>query len=101
MNETDRICLADDCQLLLWDLAPHTQSATESRTTTARLNSPRPDVKKRTVTEPVFAYTAPSQISNLAWSPPIQGMTMNTGHQTSNGEWIAITCGKSVKALKV
>ncbi|KAH8828490.1 WD40 repeat-like protein [Flagelloscypha sp. PMI_526] len=92
---------SDDCQLLLWDLASHSQSTTSPRATSARLNSPRPDVKKRTVTDPVFAYTAPSQITNLAWSPPIQGMTMNTGHQTSNGEWIAITYGKSVKALKV
>ncbi|KAF7298167.1 WD repeat protein [Mycena chlorophos] len=91
----------DDCQLLLWDLANYTQSAASPRSAGSRLNSPRPDVKKRVVTEPVMAYTAPSQITNLAWSPPIQGMTMNGGHSTVTGEWIAIACGKSIRALKV
>ncbi|KAF7375975.1 WD repeat protein [Mycena sanguinolenta] len=91
----------DDCQLLLWDLANYTQSASSPRSAGSRLNSPRPDVKKRVVTEPVMAYTAPSQITNLAWSPPIQGLTMNTGHSTVTGEWVAIACGKSIRALKV
>jgi len=91
----------DDCQLLLWDLASYTQGAASPRSAGSRLNSPRPDVKKRVVTEPVMAYTAPSQITNLAWSPQIQGMTMNTGHSTVTGEWLAIASGKSIKALKV
>ncbi|KAJ7594749.1 WD40 repeat-like protein [Mycena floridula] len=92
---------ADDCQLLLWDLANYTQAGTSPRSAGARLNSPRPDTKKRIVTDPIMAYTAPSQITNLAWSPPIQSMPMNTGHSTASGEWIAIASGRSIKALKV
>ncbi|KAG5637222.1 hypothetical protein H0H81_005344 [Sphagnurus paluster] len=94
----------DDCQLLLWDLANfniNNQGAASPRSASSRLNSPRPDAKKRIVTEPVMAYTAPSQITNLAWSPQIQGMTMNTGHSTVTGEWLAIASGKTIKALKV
>jgi len=67
----------------------------------SRLNSPRPDAKKKIVTEPIMAYTASAQVTNLAWSPQIPGMTMNTGYSTAAGEWVAIACGKTVKALKV
>ena len=42
-----------------------------------------------------------SEIVNMAWSPQIAGMSMNTGHSTAPGEWIAIAMGKSIKALKV
>ena len=48
-----------------------------------------------------MAFTAPSQVTNLAWSPPIPGMAMNTNYSTSPGEWIAVACGKVIKALKV
>lgn len=75
-------------------------NANSPRSASSRLNSPRPDVKKKFVTEPAFAYTALSQITNLAWSPVIQGLNLNSG-QSSPGEWVAIACGKSVKALKV
>jgi len=92
----------DDCQLLLWDLSPHTQAPSPSpRTASSGLSSPRPDVKKRIVTDPVMAYTGQSEITNMAWSPQIAGMTMNTGHSTAPGEWLAIAMGKSIKALKV
>lgn len=91
----------DDCQVLLWDLATYTQTATSPRTANSRLNSPRPDVKKRVVTDPIMAYSASSEVTNLAWSPQIQGMTMNTGHSTAPGEWLAIASGKFIKALKV
>ncbi|KAF5321401.1 hypothetical protein D9619_001374 [Psilocybe cf. subviscida] len=91
----------DDCQVLLWDLANYTQAAASPRSAGSRLNSPRPDAKKRVVSEPVMAYTAPSQVTNLAWSPQIPGMTMPTGYSTSTGEWLAIASGRSVKALKV
>jgi len=90
----------DDCQLLLWDITHHMQEG-EPRGASSRINSPRQESKKRTVTDPVMAYTAPSQITNLAWSPQIPGMVMNTGHSTASGEWIAIALGKSIKALKV
>ncbi|KAI6021480.1 WD40-repeat-containing domain protein [Pisolithus microcarpus] len=100
-NTTDRPLLAtasDDCQVLLWDLAAYTQSATSPRAANARLNSPRPD---RVVSDPIMAYSASGEVTNLAWSPQIPGMTMNTGHTTAPGEWLAITSGKSIKALKV
>jgi len=92
---------ADDCQVLLWDLANYSQGAASPRSAGSRLNSPRPDAKKRIVTEPIMAYTAPSQITNLAWSPQITGMTMNSGYSTATGEWLAIASGKTLKALKV
>ncbi|KAJ2913464.1 hypothetical protein MD484_g6951, partial [Candolleomyces efflorescens] len=91
---------ADDCQVLLWDLADYTQGPASPRSAGSRLNSPRPDAKKKIVTEPYMAYTANGQVNNLAWSPVIQGLQMNTGHSTSPGEWLAIATGKSVKALK-
>ena len=93
--------VGDDSQVLLWDLASYTQTATSPRAANSRLNSPRPDVKKRVVTDPIMAYSANSEVTNLAWSPQISGMTMNTGHSTAPGEWLAITSGKSIKALKV
>jgi len=92
---------ADDCQVLLWDLSPHTAGPASPRSTTSRLNSPRPDAKKKVVSDPYMAYTAGSQVTNLAWSPVIQGLQMTSGYTTSTGEWLAIACGKSIKALKV
>ncbi|KAF8904391.1 WD40-repeat-containing domain protein [Gymnopilus junonius] len=91
----------DDCQVLLWDLANYTQGAASPRSAGSRLNSPRPDAKKKVVTEPIMAYTAPSQVTNLAWSPQIPGMTLNSGYSTASGEWLAIASGKTIKALKV
>ncbi|PCH43888.1 WD40 repeat-like protein [Wolfiporia cocos MD-104 SS10] len=91
----------DDCQLLLWDLSPHTQIPSSSpRTASSGLSSPRPESKKRVLTDPVMAYTGASEITNLAWSPQMAGMSMPSGH-TAPGEWIAIAMGKSIKALKV
>ena len=93
---------ADDCQLLLWDIAPYTQTTAASpRNASTGLSSPRPDAKKRVITDPVMAYTGASEIVNMAWSPQIAGMQMNTGYSTAPGEWIAIAMGKSIKALKV
>ncbi|PPQ98437.1 hypothetical protein CVT24_004116 [Panaeolus cyanescens] len=91
----------DDCQVLLWDLSNYSQGAASPRSAGSRLNSPRPDAKKRIVTEPVMAFSANSQVTNLAWSPPIPGMTMNTGYSTAAGEWLAVASGKTIKALKV
>lgn len=95
--------VADDCQLLLWDISPHAPApAASPRNPSSRLSSPRPsDGKKRVITDPIMAYSAQSEITNLAWSPQIAPMTMNTGHSTPAGEWIAVVMGKSIKALKV
>ncbi|TCD65605.1 hypothetical protein EIP91_002452 [Steccherinum ochraceum] len=104
-NSTDNPLLAtvaDDCQLLLWDIVPYMQvPAASPRNASSGLSSPRPDVKKRVIADPIMAYTGQSEISNLAWSPQIAGMTLPTGHSTAPGEWIAITMGKTIKALKV
>jgi len=94
---------ADDCQLLVWDISPHAPAPAPSpRNASSRLSSPRPsDGKRRVITDPIMAYSAQSEITNLAWSPQIAPMTMNTGHSTPAGEWIAVVMGKSIKALKV
>ena len=90
----------DDCQLLLWALSPYTE-ASSPRTTGTGLSSPRPDAKKRVISDPVMAYTGPSEIMSLAWSPQIAGMTMSSGLSTAPGEWVAIAMGKHIKTLKV
>ncbi|KIY53042.1 WD40 repeat-like protein [Fistulina hepatica ATCC 64428] len=97
---------ADDCQLLLWDLNKFMQGGAETdhRGTGSRLSSPMPSNQKKKaieVTDPVMAYTAQNPITYLAWSPQIPGVTMSTGHQTTPGEWIAISSGTSVRTLKV
>jgi len=92
----------DDCQLLLWDLAGHTTApATSPRNASSRLNSPRPDTKKRVISDPVMAYTSGAEISNMAWSPYMNSMTTNTGHSTGPGEWLVIAMGREIQALKV
>ena len=48
-----------------------------------------------------MCYTAPSQVTNLAWSPSIQGTTLPSGLSTPTGEWLALCSGKTVKALLV
>lgn len=93
----------DDCQLLLWDLAPHTAAAAAAspRGGGTGLSSPRPDAKKRVIQDPAMAYTGGAEIVNMAWSPTIPGMQTAAGHSTGPGEWIAIAMGKTIKALKV
>ena len=103
-SSTDTPLLAtagDDCQLLLWDLSAYTNLPGASpRHTGSGLSSPRPDVKKRVLTDPVMAYTGPSEIVNLAWSPQMAGVNTNTG-PIAAGEWLAVSMGKTIKALKV
>lgn len=91
----------DDGQALLWDLSSYMQTGASSMNAGSRLNSPRPDVKKRVVSEPVMAYSGGSFITNVAWSPPISGTPLNTGMPTASGEWLAVVSGKVIKALKV
>ncbi|EJD03178.1 WD40 repeat-like protein [Fomitiporia mediterranea MF3/22] len=107
---------ADDCQLLLWDITqqparPPSQSArgpnsprTSGTSTTASpsgSSSSSSTKKAKVLTDPIYAYTAPAEIGNICWSPQIAGMTMASGHSTAPGEWLGITMGKSIKALKV
>ncbi|KDQ57671.1 hypothetical protein JAAARDRAFT_130798 [Jaapia argillacea MUCL 33604] len=99
-TETPLLATAgDDCQVLLWDLANYMQISTAA--SRSRMNSPRPDAKKQVISDPVMAYAAQSEITGLAWSPQIAGMSMNTGQTTAPGEWLAIAMGRSIKALKV
>lgn len=48
-----------------------------------------------------MAYTAPSEINNLTWSPPMSSMNLGNGVMTAPGEWIAVANGRSVKVVKV
>ncbi|KAF9516762.1 hypothetical protein BS47DRAFT_1390355 [Hydnum rufescens UP504] len=53
---------------------------------------------------PLLAYTAQSEINNIAWSPPIVGgeaTRYRDGGGAAHGEWIAYAAGRTVKALKV
>ena len=95
--------IGDDSQLLVWDLSSYTSQnpAASPRNASTGLSSPRPDAKKRVITDPVMAYTGASEIANMAWSPQIAGLSMPTGHTTAPGEWVAVAMGKSIKALKV
>ncbi|KAL5485044.1 hypothetical protein ACEPAI_7686 [Sanghuangporus weigelae] len=108
---------ADDCQLLLWDITQQPIRPPSSTLSSRGPNSPRASSaasgnstsgsssssskKPKLLTDPIYAYTAPAEIGNLCWSPQIAGMAMASGHSTAPGEWVAITMGKSVKALKV
>jgi DDB1- and CUL4-associated factor 7 len=65
-------------------------------------SSPRPDSKRRILTDPVLAYTAPTEVNNLAWSPPLPQMSVpSSGAVIANGEWLAMALGKTVKVLRV
>jgi WD repeat-containing protein 68 len=97
----NHVSTGDDCQVLLWDLAPHT-SGKAPPTSSRHGSSPRPDAtKKRVVTEPVMAYTGASEISSLAWSPPALGLGQGAGAGAGGGEWLALAMGRTVKALQV
>ncbi|THH05821.1 hypothetical protein EW145_g4522 [Phellinidium pouzarii] len=112
---------ADDCQLLLWDITQQPirpPSSSLSQQSRGGPNSPRTGAssgaspssssstsgsskKPKVLTDPILAYTAPAEISNLCWSPQIAGMTMASGHSTAPGEWVAIVMGRNIRALKV
>jgi len=53
------------------------------------------------ISDPVMAYTSGGEISNMAWSPYMNSMTLNTGHSTGPGEWLVIAMGREIQALKV
>jgi len=82
----------DDHQLLLWDLSgsvmsPHRIAPTDIT------NLPPPGE----VRDPVLAYTAPGEINSLAWSfPMVGGMWGGTPV-----EWVAVTEGRTMRALRV
>ncbi|KAH8119190.1 WD40 repeat-like protein [Phellopilus nigrolimitatus] len=112
---------ADDCQLLLWDItqqpvrppssslsqqahvpnSPRGSAPASGASPSASASSTTSSKKAKVLADPVLAYTAPAEISNLCWSPQIAGMTMASGHSTAPGEWVAITMGRNIKALKV
>ncbi|KAG8742685.1 hypothetical protein FRC10_001041 [Ceratobasidium sp. 414] len=96
----------DDCQVLVWDLTSTMVNASTGQQQQSRgpgLASPRPpdSATTRTVYEPAMAYTAPAEISNLAWSPPMAGFSLGNGVHSQPGEWVVMAMGKSVRALKI
>ncbi|KAF8315901.1 WD40 repeat-like protein [Clavulina sp. PMI_390] len=106
---------SDDCQVLIWDLG--SQGLYSSQASSSR--SPLPDGTggsasggnssaaghTKITTDPYLAYTAPSEIHNLAWSPNLVGGAYTRedgrGMMAPSGEWVAIAAGKSIRALKV
>ena len=93
-----RDVLGDDHQLLVWDLA---STALSPRHTVRSPGTEPTQASTRTIVDPTLAYTAPSEINNLTWSPPMASFNLGGGVQTTPGEWIAIAAGRSVKVLKV
>lgn len=112
------LCLGDDCQLLIWDLG--SQGLYSSHASSAQSRSPHPDgsnstsgstttpnstAQTRATSEPLLAYDAPAEITNVAWSPNLVGgaYTKEDGSAAiaPRGEWVAIAAGRSVRALKV
>ncbi|KAG9077104.1 hypothetical protein FS749_011038 [Ceratobasidium sp. UAMH 11750] len=95
----------DDCQVLVWDLTSTVvnASASQQQSRGPGLASPRPpdSAATRIVYEPAMAYAAPSEISNLAWSPPMAGFSLGNGVHSQPGEWVVMAMGKSVRALKI
>ncbi|KAF8520323.1 WD40 repeat-like protein [Hysterangium stoloniferum] len=89
----------DDSQVLIWDLSPQTIASPRHTVTSRVPASPRPDAKRRVFTDPVLAYTAPGEINNLAWSPPLS--SLGSGPAIPSGEWLAMAIGKTVKVLRV
>lgn len=68
---------SDDSTLLLWDLSTTLPTPTNSRS--------QPTTPK-VISEPVLAYTAPSEINAVAWG--------------GGGDWVAAGCGKLVRCLR-
>lgn len=98
INADSRVSLADDGQVLIWDLSPKNLSP---RNTAGKSSTRSGDSKKRNVmTEPILAYNAPSEISNIAWSPVIPSFQLATGY-IAGGEWLAASSGQTVRCLKV
>lgn len=89
----------DDRQLLVWDLSSTSVSPRQQVRSPALPESSQSAT--RTITDPAFAYLAPSEVNNLTWSPPMTSLALGGGLQTAPGEWIAIATGKTVKVLKV
>ncbi|KAG9042610.1 hypothetical protein FS837_010627 [Tulasnella sp. UAMH 9824] len=89
----------DDRQLLVWDLSSTSVSPRQQVRSPALPESSQSAT--RTLTDPAFAYLAPSEVNNLTWSPPMTSLALGGGLQTAPGEWIAIATGKTVKVLKV
>ncbi|KIM32051.1 hypothetical protein M408DRAFT_64009 [Serendipita vermifera MAFF 305830] len=86
----------DDGQLLVWDLSPKNLASPHN----ASKSSTRDSKKRNTLTDPILAYSAPSEISNLTWSPVIPPFQLASGY-IAGGEWVAATMGKTIRCLRV
>jgi WD repeat-containing protein 68 len=76
----------DDCQVLVWDLRPSGSNATLSASASSRAKSA--PVGLGTKRDPAYAYTAHYEVNQVAWSSPMP-------------EWIAVSFGKSIQALRL
>ncbi|CAG7853980.1 SubName: Full=Related to human and petunia an11 protein {ECO:0000313/EMBL:CCA67184.1} [Serendipita indica DSM 11827] len=86
----------DDGQLLIWDMASKNFSPRGASKTSSRSTDPK---RKNIISEPILAYSGPSEISNIAWSPVLPPFQLSSGY-LSGGEWVAAAMGKSVRCLK-
>lgn len=103
----------DDCQVLVWDLGAQGLYSSHASSAQASSRSPHPDgtsgsagnANTRTTSEPMLAYTAPTEVHNLTWSPNLIGGAYTRedgrGAMAPSGEWVAIAAGRSIRALKV
>ncbi|KAF8588625.1 WD40 repeat-like protein [Ramaria rubella] len=92
----------DDSQILVWDLSQQALASPRHHNSSRIQSSPRPDSKKRVITDPVLAYTATSEINNFAWSPILPQMSVpGSASVIAGGEWLAMALGKTVKVLRV
>ncbi|KAG8794245.1 hypothetical protein FRC17_008322 [Serendipita sp. 399] len=83
----------DDGQVLVWDLSPKNFSPrTKNRSADAKQ-------RRSVLADPVLAYSAPSEIGNVIWSPVIPPFQLASGF-TSAGEWVAATSGKTLRCLR-
>lgn len=105
MSSSGLICwviAGDDSQILVWDLSQQSLASPRHPGSSRLPSSPRPDSKRRILTDPVLAYTANCEISNFAWSPPLPQMGVpGSGPIIAGGEWLAMALGKTVKVLRV
>ena len=93
--------LGDDSQVLVWDLSQQSLASPRHPGTSRLQSSPRPDSKRRILTDPVLAYTAPCEVNNFAWSPPLPQMGGGGSAVIAGGEWMAMALGKTVKVLRI
>ena len=86
-NSTSHICtVAEDAQVLVWDVRGQNQHAQVAGSQAGRSKSA--PVGLGTIRDPMLAYTAPSEVHQVAWSSVMT-------------DWISVVCGRCVQAVRV